>query len=217
MTQRKVHAIPEDELFTEWQADVERIKDEVVQLFSMRRIFRDVMHIFDNNERLRDCGGHVWDWMRVARAHTLLVRLRREGDKQGNTVCLNRLLGELEERPEVVSRRRVREVVWQAKKGNLFDALNRDFTNLGIVRPSNAEGEDYLDPQGPARDRRTLMSGEHRHGRQAQGAGHRGAREERKLGALESFSVATNWPQSAVSDDVSELNETNLIPVSVDL
>ena len=40
--------------------------------------------------------------------------------------------------------------------------------------------------------------------------------EERKLDALESFSLVTSWPQSAGRDNVSELDETDETPVNVD-
>src|SRR5437879_5269033 len=96
-----------DRLWSEWQADAERIRKDTVELFSFRRQFREIQEIFAGNAHLQAVGGHVWDWIRRAYVWTVLARLRHEAVCEGNGVSLRQLLEEIERRPDVVTRGRV--------------------------------------------------------------------------------------------------------------
>ena len=86
--------------------DVQTIRHDIHELFSFRRTFRDVADVFRGNDRLQAAGGHLWDWMRLNYAASVLIRVRRQVDTQPNTVNLRQLLLELSERPNVVTRAR---------------------------------------------------------------------------------------------------------------
>ena len=60
------------------------IHNELVESFLLRRQYRDFVGLFQENNRLRETGGHVWRWMQVCDANTILVRIRRHVEGQSN-------------------------------------------------------------------------------------------------------------------------------------
>lgn len=159
MAQRDVRAIAPDQLWAEWRSDIERILQDAYELFSARRVFRDLGDVFRGNQRLQGTGGYLWDWMRVNYASYVIIRIRRETDDQGNTVNLNRLLREMEQRPEVATRGRWRATRPLAPDSRLEECLNREFTEYWVgVRPDPADPDaDYIDPTMPRSDRERLQ------------------------------------------------------------
>ena len=67
-----------DEIFKGWIADIENIRQDIHEMFSLRRTFRDVAEVFRNNKRLQDVGGHLWEWMLLNYAASILMRVRRQ-------------------------------------------------------------------------------------------------------------------------------------------
>jgi hypothetical protein len=61
MAQRKPDAMPDDELFADWQTGIRRIYDEMIALGWNRRMFKIMREVVNNNARVRETGGHVVD------------------------------------------------------------------------------------------------------------------------------------------------------------
>jgi hypothetical protein len=146
MTQRNVKALSSEVLWTDWRQDFERIKNDVYELFSSRRTFRDLADVFRNNTRLQDVGGYLWDWLRVSYASYVVMRIRRETDDQGNTVNLNQLLREIEQRPEVITRSRFFAVL-NLPAGSFLVRENEEYFTSEWTA-----GNSRLDPHNPASD-----------------------------------------------------------------
>ena len=144
MPQRKVRHMAEDNLWQEWRDDIERIKQDIYELFSSRRTFRDVAEVFRGNARLQDVGSYLWDWMRVSYASYVVMRVRRETDDQGNTINLIQLLREIEARPEVITRRRYLEMLGIAEDRDLeassSDYFTREWVGAGTRPDPNDPG-----------------------------------------------------------------------------
>jgi hypothetical protein len=100
--QRKIDRMTLHELWLGWQADVETIRRDALELYSLRRQFREIRDIFAANTRLQELGGHIWDLLSVLYASTVLIRLRREATGDGGGVTLAQLLAEIEQRPDVI-------------------------------------------------------------------------------------------------------------------
>ena len=161
MPQRKVRHMAEDNLWQEWRDDIERIKQDIYELFSSRRTFRDVAEVFRGNARLQDVGSYLWDWMRVSYASYVVMRVRRETDDQGNTINLIQLLREIEARPEVITRRRYLEMLGIAEDRDLeasnSDYFTREWVGAGTRPDPNDPGLDYVDPARVAAHREALQ------------------------------------------------------------
>ena len=136
MAQRKLADFAADQLWNAWRDDVKAIRQDVHELFSIRRTFRDLGEVFRSNPRLQECGGDMWEWIRVTYASYVIMRIRRETDDQGNTVNLNQLLREIEQRPDVVTRGRFFAMLdLQPSQAFLKAAADRA-GSFGVPRPS---------------------------------------------------------------------------------
>jgi hypothetical protein len=138
--------IPADELWARWRDDIERITKDSYELFAMRRQFREIGSMFDQNSRLQSVGSNLWQWLRLWYASTVLMRFRREIDGQANTVNLRTLIEEIEKRPDVVTRRRI------AERSSRVDPLvvhmiDANFTALWALPNATGSADDQIDPQ----------------------------------------------------------------------
>ncbi len=106
MKPRRISEIPSDALWHQWMDFADDIHNELVESFSLRRQYRDFVGLFQENNRLRETGGHVWRWMQVCYANTILVRIRRHVEGQSNEASLRQLLEEIRKRPDVPTRQR---------------------------------------------------------------------------------------------------------------
>jgi hypothetical protein len=144
-----------DELFDRWIADMKSIRDDIHELFRLRRTFRDVADVFRNNQRLRETGGHVWDWMLLNHVAAVLIRLRRQVDNQNNTVNLKKLLHEIIANPHVISRAR-RRPRYPVKSELLGGLIDREFTENWVRQPQADRGDDHIDAEILRADLRQL-------------------------------------------------------------
>ncbi len=104
---QRVEDLPAEQLWAKWREDVERLYDELVATFALRRQYRDFMQLFAENTELQRTGGHVWNWMRTCYVNTMLIRIRRHTGGQRNEASLRQLIREIRLRPEVPTRARV--------------------------------------------------------------------------------------------------------------
>jgi hypothetical protein len=107
MMARRIEAMSADQLWRDWCADIERICKDSYELFTIRRQFREIAEMYQGNEHLQRAGANLWLWLRGCYVSTIVMRLRRETDDQGNAVSLPALLAEIEARPDVVTRERI--------------------------------------------------------------------------------------------------------------
>lgn len=137
-----------DEQFRNWMADMENIRLDIHELFRLRRTFRDLAGIFLKNERLQNVGGHIWDWMRLNYAASVLIRLRRQVDNQANTINLNRLLRDIIDHPQVITRARRRALHRPPESAFIAQLVDREFTRVWVPEsdPANPD-QDQVDPQ----------------------------------------------------------------------
>src|SRR5438046_2962920 len=95
-----------DEIFDGWMKDMVSIKNDIIELFSLRRTFRDVAEVVQNNRRLQEVGGHLWGWMVRNYASSVLIRVRRQVQGQKGTVDFDQLLNAIIKRPDALVRGR---------------------------------------------------------------------------------------------------------------
>ena len=156
MPQRDIRRIPADDLFREWMQDIERIRLDIHELFSLRRTFRDVADVFRGNSRLQQVGGHIWGWLRVNYVASVLMRVRRQVDSQQNTVNLRQLLEELCQRPEVVTRGRRRAVHGPIEGEYVRRSVEDAFTEIWVREGHADPDNDHVSAIVVAEDLRGL-------------------------------------------------------------
>jgi hypothetical protein len=152
VSQRKIGDLSPDVLWQDWRADVERIALDAYELFAIRRQFREIGSMFQQNPELQAVGSNLWGWLVTLYAAAVLMRLRREADTQGNTINLRTLLEEIEKRPDVITRGRI-----AARNPEippfLAKTIDDNFT-LHWAQSSSVGGpEDQLDAQVVRADR----------------------------------------------------------------
>ena len=101
---KKLKKLPDEEVWTRWTERMTRIRHELHYVYGTRRRFNDVTALFERNDKLKAVGGDVYDWMFRMWARDIVIAIRRELDNDTNTVCLGRLLGEMAQRPKVITR-----------------------------------------------------------------------------------------------------------------
>ena len=133
-----------------------RVKHELTDVFSTRKKFRDVTAMFETNKDLNAIGGVVYEWLFRMWSRDIVIAVRRELDNDTNTVCLGRLLDEMSQRAQVITRRRfLRDI---PESDFMFHILSETFTKHGVVKAGALADpmDDYLDPAGIAEDRKRM-------------------------------------------------------------
>lgn len=146
-----------DEIFRAWMADIENIRTDIHEMFSLRRTFRDVAEVFRNNPRLQEVGGHLWEWMLLSYAASILIRVRRQVQGQKGTVDLDQLLRAISKRPDVITRGRRYAIHGPIESRHMRELLDREFTETW-VRNSDSQNpdQDQIDPMIVAADLKQL-------------------------------------------------------------
>jgi hypothetical protein len=158
MASKKFKKLSDDEVWRRWNERMKRARQDLHHVFSTRGKFREVTSLFEKNDELKACGGAVWDWLFSMYARDLVIAIRRELDNDTNTVCLGRLLTEMSQRPQVITRRRYLGDI--AEDDFRYQMLNHTLNGYGVVRvtgPDTDSLNDYLDPAGIAADRQHLL------------------------------------------------------------
>jgi hypothetical protein len=146
-----------DEIFQSWMKDMQSIKNDIIELFSLRRTFRDVAEVFQNNRRLQNVGGHLWGWMTRNYAASVLIRVRRQVQGQKGTVDLDQLLNAIINRPDVITRGRRRALHGPIASAEIAELLDQTFTKDWVQNhdPKHAD-QDQIDPAIVAADMKKL-------------------------------------------------------------
>ncbi len=146
-----------DEIFHAWIADIENIRQDVHEMFSLRRTFRDVAEVFRENPRLQEVGGHLWEWILLNYSASVLIRVRRLVQGQKGTVDLDQLLRGIIDRPDVVTRGRRYAIHGPIEPAELREFLDKGFTKAFVRNPDpNDPDADQIDPAIVEADLREL-------------------------------------------------------------
>ena len=142
--------------------DVEEIRKDIHELFSLRRTFRDVVGVFQENTRLQAVGGHLWDWMRLNYAASVLLKMRRQVDTRRNTLNLGQLLTELSKQPTVVTRDRRARIhdgtLGPIEAEGLRQHVDGLFSETWVRETHDDPGDGHIAPEVIADDLRVLRT-----------------------------------------------------------
>lgn len=157
MAQRKPETMSDDELFNDWVAWIGRVENELIGLHWNRRMFREVSRVFEQNKHLQEVGGFVYDWLKLNYVAGAAMSFRREVDSAKHLGLLH-LLGEIVDRPAVLSRRRHHEK-WGELRDKFEDIIRRkSFERIPFVKHGDDEMEDHIDPAAVQADIDTLRA-----------------------------------------------------------
>jgi hypothetical protein len=147
---RRAHPPTDDELWVQWRADIDRIYKETVYAFRNRLVFREVLSIARNNERLRNEAGFFFDWLRGVYGRDQAVAVRREADDSLDAINLVQLMRQMTKRPEVMSRARYK-AHFPADTVINAEMQDRQFNDL-------AGGADLISKAVIGEDRKRLIA-----------------------------------------------------------
>lgn len=111
------------------------------------------------NERLRETGGHVIDWMFGNYVLAAGMSFRRDLDRDSSTLGMLNLLYEIEERPTIVNRERYR-LKWGVRQGDRIErhACDDAFDTFEPVRIPETPERDHMNPAIVSADRQRLLA-----------------------------------------------------------
>jgi hypothetical protein len=157
MSKRDIGTMSADQLWKDWCDDIERIYKDSYELFYIRRQFREIAEVYDGNKHLQQVGANLWLWLRTCYASTVLMRFRRETDSQGNAISLWKLLDEISERPDVITRGRI-----AARNPTVSELVARmiddGFTKNWADPSARGLAEDQIDATKVKVDQKTFES-----------------------------------------------------------
>jgi hypothetical protein len=162
MASKEVAQMPADDLYARWQEHIERIYQETVYLFTTRYKFREVQEMFRTNQALNKIGGNVYQWLLGMWGRDAIMGIRRELDEQGGTINLVNLMHDVEDRPDVLTRRRWLAFIKPGDSDFMPELMNRSFDSLGgvsLIGGTKDPQDDVIAPERVRADRRNLQAG----------------------------------------------------------
>lgn len=142
----KSHDITDDEQFAAWDQWLEHIKDEVTRLAVNKHIFWEVQEIIKANPKIQKPSS-FYEWMGNVYATDAVIGIRRllDPDIRRRSISFVRLLTEIKNSPEVLSRTRFLSLYRHAD--HPFDVqrfwekrAHKDFDKFA------GEGKPHVDP-----------------------------------------------------------------------
>jgi hypothetical protein len=124
---------------------IERVYTEQANHAWSHYMFRLLQAVFDNNERLSEEGGFIFDWMAENYVDSALMLLRRELDGQDGVENLWNLLHDIIDHHGILTRARYC-TAWG--NGGRFDVemANRAFDLFRPIRVAGNPDLDFIDP-----------------------------------------------------------------------
>lgn len=160
MASKEVMAMPAADLYGRWQGHVKRIHDETAYIFTTRYQFREVQAMFEKNKDLNRIGGNVYEWLLGLWGRDALMGIRRELDTQSGTINLIHLLREIQDRTDVLTRRRWLAFIKPEHSSFMPEMMNRSFDTLGgisIEGGTKDPNDDIIAPDRVRSDLDTLQ------------------------------------------------------------
>lgn len=159
MVAKKISEMDEFDLYWRWSENLARSTDDLTYLLQNQRMFRDVLRMFEKNERLGGIHSPVFQWIWRLWGTEAVMFIRREMDDQAGVINLKHTLYEMESRPEVLNRERFIDTVMLDRDCCDFEARDRayaQFDTFPIVKRDGCPYQDYIDPTVIATDRKQL-------------------------------------------------------------
>lgn len=126
--------LSDDQLYAQFQADVDFVQKHITDAFRHRKMFRDTTDILQQNQRLNMSpdAGYWYEWLRTVYAHYIVMAVRRELDRGADAPNLFRLLHEIARQPQVLSRARYKALLPQSDLTREFgiNFWDRPFTEM---------------------------------------------------------------------------------------
>lgn len=135
---RYTTTVTADAIFSKWDGWLSTIHREVQGLLVNRHIFREVQAIIQANPKIQ-LASSFYEWMGNTYATTAVIGVRRQLDKDPDSISFARLLGEVAANPEILSRGRYVALC----KTNPRDLADKDFDRLA------GNGAAHIDPSVP--------------------------------------------------------------------
>jgi len=157
--------VTDEERFQRWQQWIEEICDQVAYLFVFRHIYKVVRQIVASNPHLRKEPNIFWWWLDYAYATTMLMGLRRLGDRSKEVISLYRLLDDIRNHPKVLSRERYLrfyEGLWN-QPNVASDAFFQQVVKTAVSQKaeevfdaSGGHGKPHINPEAVEEDLKQL-------------------------------------------------------------
>ncbi len=136
--------------YLRWKRWLRHVYDEIVEMALDRHVYREVQAMIAANTNL-----HVpsvfFDWMSRTYVADLAVAIRRQTDKDTRSISLLRLIRDVRDHPEVMSRRRF---VGLYGPGRMRTLGHRDFERFA------KKGSDQINPTVIHKHERELLAAE---------------------------------------------------------
>ena len=137
--------------FRQWKRQFKVIEKQITELALRRYIYREVTKLIQTNSRLQ-VRSAFYDWMHAVYVIDMTVSIRRLVDWNRRTISFIRLLEDVKQHPEVISRRRF---TYPYKK------LMKQFGHRDYERFAKP-GQNILDKSVVATDRKLLIHSQKR-------------------------------------------------------
>jgi hypothetical protein len=121
-----------------WDVWLSTIHDELQGLLVNRHIFREVQGIIQANPKIQ-LASSFYQWMGNTYATAAVIGVRRQLDKDPNSISFARLLSEVAANPQVISRERY---------VGFYKTMPRDLGDKDFDRLAGT-GAAHIDPAGP--------------------------------------------------------------------
>jgi hypothetical protein len=125
-----------DELYRKWDGWIDTLGDETINLYTQRHIFQEVREILRRNPTAQQPDDFFF-WVSVWYSSSMAVAVRKLADSDKRSVSFRRLLEEIKNNPEVVSRTRFKQL--------FVDGNYREFLADANFDSYAGSGREHLD------------------------------------------------------------------------
>lgn len=132
-----------DDLFNKWNVWLEVIYDDVQGLLINRQIYQETQELILSNAKIQ-LESAYYEWTAIMYASTQATGVRRQVDPRADVISFANLLGEITEKPEVLSRQRY--VALHAETASPKGTADQGFD------PFAGAGKPHVDPKMAAKD-----------------------------------------------------------------
>ncbi len=137
-------------VYLRWKRWLRCIYDEIVEMALDRHVYREVQAMIASNPELQ-VPSVFYSWMNRAYVADMAVAIRRQTDKDSRSISLLRLIQDVRDHPEVISRRRY---VGLYRSGRMRTLGNRSFEHYA------KRGTDQINPAVVRKHERELLAAE---------------------------------------------------------
>jgi len=126
-----------DELYKKWDGWFDILNDETMNLHKQRHIYYEVSEIIKNNPQVQKPTDFFF-WVSVWYSSSMAVAVRKQADKDKNSISFRRLLEGIKNNPQVISRVRFKEL--------FVDGNYREFLADADFDRYVGAGKEHIDP-----------------------------------------------------------------------